>query len=1632
MGVRRKMIIRRMKNSLKYLVSLTCVMALCLCGNTVDVCAEGADGGSDSGSSDSSGNYSGNVIARDDAFVYKIYVVDVGTPNKDNIFLKEYKDAEDGNKVKYYQQLGYDGKKGLSYLFDDDSLKRSKAVYVPNDFIVDNGIRTQYLLESTENKKSKASTTVYNSHTGNWHKIRWDDLDCVGGAVTNDNLAKLFASKKEREKIADGKQYDLKDLVLDVSEGGNLSDKASSVEGLQTIIEDLNSLRKGENRENLLTDSDNLDNCLLVIEKFKPWRNSSTGESWLISWQQTVYAKNGERALARIAGVHGKSNNTSGMMKALNKTYQTTLFNMKLPKRLFINESSGEGRDNTGYIYFSHGDVKNNDNKLACNTLVTYTGEPYTSIESKFKVASTVVKEVGSNTSNADQFKFITKDKSGKYVWYQFENKDASKLKTVLNVADQNFTGYSIHMGEVYVHELKPVKKDNRLTGTKLTKALNKLDTKGFQVAWGEISVKNSNSGISTGDVKLGKAYSITSFTCNPKDTDLTLKYDNVLEGTKGVFYSLARKTKSYVDDVIPYKNYSRKVSLKSLLQENNALHDLAGKKDVKTIAGRLLSYAYNTDAICNTEIEGEGTKNEKWTMKVAQSIELAAKVSNVTSTLHVINIDNGVGTLKSSNSKPYDTNKYTNFDLDKDTMYYFAVPNSKAPSVNEVISAFSTLDDGSKLEETVISVVLSWGSIPEKDKSFGEKIDTITLGSAPVKEEMDTEVSDDIVEDTTEAGDEGTTSEGEGGIVGGVELPEEVIEEEGTSSSNPAESLEGYTIYAITVTDPPPPETGDMLYLEDYKLNKYVDEVINTTRMIEYSQSKTIWINDKRYTTDRGSGVNGSCVVCGFCWTDNWFPESYSEVDYHIQYADFSEGTTAEWDKQNWEKYYLKSSKSTWGFNYRKTLARKPWEAVHRTDVDPVNDLTYRFDYAMNFVRSVSDDIRTVSAIQYPSLDSNGDPENILKLQFGDKPKTKLKATAIRDSFAPSVNNAGKSSFKELISLHSRFKREVDIGCCDGYLGSYWHQTVGSHDKCTIAASDPHSSGPHTGITHPGGTHTHIVGYSSDGEGNSYPIYRNFTVCGADHAVAGYHEWMANGYVTRLDGIPKEETIMNHEFKFKTYKYETKSISKGKNTKVTDGVLSLDVNAKKTADKSVTVANGYRYAYVMQHDGANDTTNITEYFYPEVRMAYRLINGRVFETQTKFQDMFTMGEVKRKLAPSSLYLYRVRNTNEEDGDGTEVVHGTTYSEGALQGGSANYYNSTSGKVVIPGGTDVSLKAEPKNIKLDLYGYALDVIDISKDNILLGTKVSDGSADRPYNYNDIVASSADVYSDWGNEGTAESLFTDFKTWVADMVDVTNYQAEVVLNVKSSNQNKTYNNFSSTIGNITKGTETEEGVYPIHIEHGDIVRDGAEAFGYQSLIEQIAKDYVADKISDDCKKGTANYQKAEEIFEASGIYTAILEAIESDNDDFNKSIPDHWHSGQSVLDKADFEDSSALGNDDHWYDEETRTFVIRRYHCVGNQFHNVTLQDKIDYGVAENITGIYSNVNGSGTVYADAEWYLSIYLGKKINGINPLYDAKNRQGTEQSSVDNYSMIMRNLHVVDADFSIPNSTTSNFGD
>lgn len=759
------------------------------------------------------------------------------------------------------------------------------------------------------------------------------------------------------------------------------------------------------------------------------------------------------------------------------------------------------------------------------------------------------------------------------------------------------------------------------------------------------------------------------------------------------------------------------------------------------------------------------------------------------------------------------------------------------------------------------------------------------------------------------------------------------------TSNNN-----EGYVVYEVVSGDTP--DLTGTTELEDWFLNKYTNNILETAYKEAHSGSAFRFGINTTHTVWKDS----SCYAKADCGANLLVR---TNKDYETTYKLNTSGTEIGYDASMKKYYYPASASKT--FNGTDSIYKYPVTINTKTYNDAKN-----IDYAFNFIRSATGDVRSISGITYARYTDIGDSSDILKMEdaFGVVPST-VKTTAVGKSMV-------SGTLSEVFKFSSIFKRTgTEHGFKDG-------------DPDVHGDSDDY---------HTYGTPQEVKD-NVTGEVTKVPnvcramYYLNEPVANINTGLI-FNISSGNKFTYTLTGI--------------AYKYQTAELAEGKNSLLGDkDIHGLVTSANKPTGATKKDTNEYRYATV------NRNSNVSLNFYPENYMVYK-IGDTVFDTK-HYKYVTVMSEVKRKAQSSSLYLVKVNTDVAND----STITGSTYSD-TMQGGTSSLGSGTSSedsKVSIPAGSDVTVLADPTNVKIDLFGYALDLIDGSKDSVM---KTGSHSS---LSYDSVVKYDTNVASVWGNaDDHADKLKSNFTTWADNVMKVENFGADFVLDV---NNNTKGANFSATIGKVnhTSGA-VEDGVYNIVVENGAIVES---ARAYQNMITQIAADY-------DC-----SYDEANALFKDSQIYTSILNAIESSTSSFNTSgkaigVAESW--------------TSTLGNGNNWYDEKVRTFVIRRYTNLGNTLSDITATDKLDYSLAPTGSNSGKENASAGTTY-DAKWSLNIFfnsakksdLDKLIFENGTYFDPSTN--TDVTGANNaYTVLINKTPVKNADFLIPASSTSNFG-
>ena len=770
-------------------------------------------------------------------------------------------------------------------------------------------------------------------------------------------------------------------------------------------------------------------------------------------------------------------------------------------------------------------------------------------------------------------------------------------------------------------------------------------------------------------------------------------------------------------------------------------------------------------------------------------------------------------------------------------------------------------------------------------------------------------------------------------------------------SSPDGVESnITGYTIYEVItkVKDPddgntPDPASGKV-ELPAYMLNRYFPNIINTSSAgkMQYQVGKDFTVKKELYKDQE------TCPRCG----STFFPitQPRRHQDWNIEWRDqSSSGYHIALDNKSRDRYFPSMPNGVWGSAKRSVLAS--WTSQNTEGwSDPSGKI---IDYGFNLIRASVKDNKALSGIAYKTYDVV-DKDNVLQFKpyFGVSPVSNpLKASSLRNSMAL----AGKVS--DTITVASRYTR---------YHGSGFDEKLNHHFEPEIGHNVTHTS---SGKNADGSTWT-----------NSWTEY---VVDKPEVNIYWYTFPAKTASGIRING--SSANSFTYTFDSNVRKYQTATINTGENEKISGKDTAIALHAFSPKAGEVADGNEYRFANVRYN-------GVTHNFYPEVNMVYK-IDGTQYDGNSPYRIASTMGEVLRKSKSSSLYLFKVNGVG-------QTTTGVTYSDSALGG----TVSRGSKGVVIPAGADVHIKAEPKNITLDLYGYALDSINADTDSTFKPEKFTS------HRYTDIVASGRNVDTEWNGSANRPALIKHFSDWADNILDIRNFSADFELHV---NGIKKASNFSAVVGDIKRNKSiTEDGVYQLQFKKGSLLSNR----DYSLLIKQIASDYQCSE------------SEAEGVFKASGIYTSILNAIESSTSDVNSS-------GYAKLGQADWTDD--LGSDGNWYDEYVNTFVVRRFTNKGNKINSITATDKIDYGLAPDGSerrlqnANYNRVNR-------AFWKLSIFFNparaKEVKDLlvdrGSFYDPSKRWSKLSEARDSFTVLMHGVRVQRADFGISADSTKDF--
>lgn len=808
-----------------------------------------------------------------------------------------------------------------------------------------------------------------------------------------------------------------------------------------------------------------------------------------------------------------------------------------------------------------------------------------------------------------------------------------------------------------------------------------------------------------------------------------------------------------------------------------------------------------------------------------------------------------------------------------------------------------------------------------------------------------------------------------------------------------------GFTVYELVVVEDgeivpfePIPTVGKV-DLPAFMLNRYFNDIIATSSsnagsMVRYTVNPNEW-------TWTAWDAYKSCS-----WSSLYnVPTAYKQ-DYNIEYKDFSASTEFGFDTGDLAGMYYPKADSTspavtkWGkIQHNLGNLTGNWGTV-QINTAGLDVSTYYIDYGFNLIRSAQGDNRAMSGISYATYEESTssststvkDEKNMLRLKdyFGVVPQDPiLDAESVRNSVAV------VSKWDEHIDMQSRF---------------VWYGSAGHGDA-------------HNGD----GIRVHSISHLHDNYHGDWYAWCDITRYYLETECL--YDWKAQGFRLLMSGGSSPTRVLNYVFTNTVYKYQTTSklqsdLEIGWNSAIygDDGLTTVNDNhvpvstplASSAPGGSITSRTAYRFAHVRTNDARF-------HYFPEAYMVFKIgTDDMAYTNGLDYVKGYVIGEDERELDSSTLYFFKVNTT--VAGAQVDFFPGTVYSD-SMQGGTG-IYGAAENLVSIPAGSNVTIATDPSDsvngIKLDMYGYALELV-LDEDDGKLGVVTDTGGRA----YTAVVRSNANVYDEWGNTDQHDTVLASFNTWCDNMLDIKNFSADFRLFVNGGLKSE---NFSATVGRIDRSSVTtkQEGVYQIVIEKGIL----QTALGdYDALIKQIAIDYFSDP------SRTAD---AATVFEESGLYQTIINAMETCKNPTNAS---------GVADSIGADWTDDLGGDGNWYDETSRTFVIRRYTNEGNLVKDIVAEDKIDYQLAPTggIGGSYENAN-SGSRYL-AEWKLNIFFNPdrtafvdewmiSEGGTGGTYYNTLNTGSFDASNDSFTVLINNMPINGANFYIPASSTQNF--
>lgn len=302
--------------------------------------------------------------------------------------------------------------------------------------------------------------------------------------------------------------------------------------------------------------------------------------------------------------------------------------------------------------------------------------------------------------------------------------------------------------------------------------------------------------------------------------------------------------------------------------------------------------------------------------------------------------------------------------------------------------------------------------------------------------------------------------------------------------------------------------------------------------------------------------------------------------------------------------------------------------------------------------------------------------------------------------------------------------------------------------------------------------------------------------------------------------------------------------------------------------------------------------------FYPELYMMYYT------SPTTANYKVPVMGEYERKVQGSSLYGFKVT------------------ASGNPTGKTVSDMTSTSGTTYR--GSDVTLVVDGVGAKFEAFGYSLDILNQSTDS-----------------FNNSIVGNNNVYTAWGNSGTADILKNEFNAWLGD--ELKDIEVDIKLDLANG---KSYSGFDISTGGVSMNSAStvNDKTWSITVKNGKLVEDA----NYTNLIKQIASDFGITEA------------EAKNYFAKSNIAKSIIDSMET-----------------CVNSKNTSEKLDAITGGNHWYDEFTRTFVIRRFSNNTIKAGSITVQDKIDMNANTSTTtgsGINQTIKGNDV---NADWKITV-------------------------------------------------------